>query len=177
MNLQEIYYKFPTLSDCIEHLEKVRWNGDPRCPYCGSDRNSPMQERRHCNSCHTSFRVTVGTVFHHTHLPLQKWFLALSLMLNAKQRITALQLSKDLKVNKNTALRIQRQIRKALTQADQCKLMIGLAEMAEACIGGNPKPSPNHRRVQGSYGLEKKVPPRNQTSVQIGESRHPHRQH
>ena len=23
---------------CIEHLEKIRWNGDPKCPHCESER-------------------------------------------------------------------------------------------------------------------------------------------
>jgi len=47
-----------------------------------------------------------------THLPLQKWFLAIMLMLNAKKGLSALQLSRDLDVNKNTAWRIVMQIRK-----------------------------------------------------------------
>jgi len=35
-----------------------------------------------------------------------KWFLAIMLMLNAKKGLSALQLSRDLDVNKNTAWRI-----------------------------------------------------------------------
>ena len=46
--------------------------------------------------------MTVGTIFHHTHLPLQKWFLAVMLMLNAKKSLSVLQLSRCLHVNKNT---------------------------------------------------------------------------
>ena len=43
MNIVRIYELFPTESDCIAHLEKVRWNGKPICPYCRSDRTTPAR--------------------------------------------------------------------------------------------------------------------------------------
>ena len=151
MNILEVFEKFPTQKNCIEYLEKVRWDGDPKCPYCASDHNIPMQGRHHCYTCKTSFSVTVGTIFHHTHLPLQKWFLALSLMLNAKKGISALQLSRDLKVNKNTAWRINMQIRKAMTQAAHRNLLTGIVEMDETYIGGKPRPGKPGPNSDGSY--------------------------
>jgi transposase-like protein len=39
-----------------------------------------------CQRCKRSFSVTVGTVFHKTHVDLQRWFLLISLMLSAKRR-------------------------------------------------------------------------------------------
>src|SRR5208282_2555444 len=103
MNITRIYQLFPTESDCIRHLEKVRWKGKPVCPYCQSIRTTaaPNEQRHHCNNCNTTFSVTVGTIFHHTHLPLQKWFLAISIILNAKKGIAARQLGRDLEVTKN----------------------------------------------------------------------------
>jgi len=53
-------------------------------------------------------------------------------MLNAKKGLSALQLSRDLDVNKNTAWRIAMQIRKAMTQAEQRSLLTGIVEMDEA---------------------------------------------
>ena len=87
MNIPELYRKFPTQKDCIEHLEMVRWNSTPICPYCNSKKQTPLknENRYHCNTCNTSFSVTVGTIFHKTKIDLQKWFLALSLILNAKK--------------------------------------------------------------------------------------------
>ena len=83
--------------------------------------------------------MTVGTIFHHTHLPLQKWFLAIMLILNAKKRLSALQLSRDLEINKNTAWRITTQIRQAMTQAEQRQLLTGIIGMDETYIGGKPR--------------------------------------
>jgi len=139
MNIVQVFEQFPTQEDCITHLEQARWDGKPTCPYCGSTNTARNQHRHRCYDCKTSFSVTVGTIFHHTHLPLQKWFLAIMLMLNAKKGLSALQLSRDLDVNKNTAWRIAMQIRKAMTQAEQRGLLTGLVEMDEAYIGGKPR--------------------------------------
>ena len=151
MNILEVFEKYPTQKDCIQYLEKVRWDGVPKCPYCASSNTAPNENRHRCYDCKTGFSVTVGTIFHHTHLPLQKWFLALSLMLNAKKGISALQLSRDLKVNKNTAWRMNMQIRKAMTQADQRKLLMGVVEMDETYIGGKPRPGKRGPNPDGSW--------------------------
>jgi transposase-like protein len=128
MNIVSIYKIFPTEKDCLNHLEKVRWNNKPKCPYCQSTNQtpSPKEERYHCNNCNIAFSVTVGTIFHHTHLPLQKWFLALSLVLNAKKGISARQLGRDLEVNKDTAWRIAMKIRQAMTQQAQREFLTGV---------------------------------------------------
>ncbi len=137
MNIVQIYKKFPTEEDCISHIEAVRWNGKPICPYCASDRVSANQHRHHCNNCNTSFSVTVNTIFHHTHLPLQKWFVAISLVLNAKKGIAARQLARDLEVNKNTAWYMGMRIRNAMFE--QGELLRGIVEMDETYIGGKPR--------------------------------------
>lgn len=139
MNIIQIFQRFPTQESCIAHLESARWNGTPVCPYCASQHTHRNDGRHYCYTCKTSFSVTVGTIFHHTHLPLQKWFLAISLILNAKKGISALQLSRDIEVNKNTAWRIAMQIRKAMTQSAQRNLLTGVVEMDETYIGGKPR--------------------------------------
>ena len=139
MNTIQVYQRFPKQEDCIAYLERVRWGDKPTCPYCGSPRTARNAGRHYCYNCKTSFSVTVGTIFHRTHLPLQKWFLAIALMLNAKKGISALQLSRDIEVNKNTAWRINMQIRKAMTQRGSSELLTGIIEMDETWIGGKPR--------------------------------------
>ena len=157
MNIITVFQRFTTQQDCIKHLEKARWGGQIACPYCKSDNTAPLAHRHRCYTCKTSFSVTVGTIFHHTHLPLQKWFLAVTLMLNAKKGLSALQLSRDLQVNKNTAWRIAMQIRKAMAQSEQRGLLTGIVEMDETYIGGKPRkgttgdgPDGQHLRGRGT---------------------------
>ncbi len=139
MNIIEIISRFENQSDCIAYLERVRWGDTPTCPYCKSTRTTRNQHRHYCYNCKTSFSVTVGTIFHQTHLPLQKWLLAVSLVLNAKKGLSALQLARDLKVNKNTGWRIAMQIRKAMSQREQRELLTGIVEMDETYVGGKPR--------------------------------------
>lgn len=151
MDITEIYQRFPTQQDCLKHLEKARWNGKPVCVYCKSDKVTavPKEERFHCNNCNTSFSVTVGTIFHKTHLDLQKWFLAVCLMLNAKKGISSRQLSRDLHVNKNTAWFLGMRIRRAMLE--QRELLQGIVEMDETYIGGKPrKGGPPRKRGRGT---------------------------
>ncbi len=139
MNIVEIYRRFPKESDCIEYLEKTRWKGTPICPYCQSNHTTPMQQeyRHHCNTCNTTFSVTVRTIFHHSHLPLQKWFLAISLVLNAKKGISARQLARDIEVNKDTAWSMAMRIRRAMV--NDRELLSGIIEMDETFLGGKPR--------------------------------------
>lgn len=152
MNIPQLYKQFPTQNDCIKHLENVRWSGVPVCPYCNSKNQSPLpkENRYHCNTCNTSFSVTVGTIFHKTRIDLQKWFLAVSLVLNAKKGYSARQLGRDIDVTKDTAWRVFMQIRKSLV--DQRELMTGIVEADETYIGGKNKNRHNDKKTKGGQG-------------------------
>lgn len=139
MNIVEIYKKFPTQDKCLEFLERTRWKSVPHCPYCKSSEQTPMpkEKRYHCNNCNTSYSVTVGTIFHKTKMDLQKWFLGISIILNAKKGISARQLARDLDINKNTAWYMGMRIRRAMIKDRE--LMSGFIEMDECYIGGKPR--------------------------------------
>lgn len=139
MNLIQIFKQFPTQESCIDHLEKQRWGNEPFCPYCGSLNTYKAKDRlrHHCNSCRKSFSVTVGTIFHNSKLPMQKWFLAISLVLNAKKGLSSCQLGRDIEVRQATAWSMIHRIRKAMKQDG--KLLSGIVEMDETYIGGKPR--------------------------------------
>ena len=108
MDLIEVFEKFPTQDACLTHLENVRWGDEPECPFCRSDRVARKADgqrvgRWNCHACHNSFNVLSGTIFEKTRVPLQKWFLALALVLNAKKSLSSYQLGRDLKITHQTA--------------------------------------------------------------------------
>jgi transposase-like protein len=131
MEIDQVYQSFPTIEDCKLYLEKIRWKGKPACPYCRSIKVTPLyKERRyHCNKCNSSFSVTTRTAFHRTHLPLQKWFLAIHLIVGERRIISARDLSKILKVNKNTAWLILSRIDRALTEGQQREFLQAVANV------------------------------------------------
>ena len=156
MNIIEVYKKYPTQIECLKYLEKVRWNNEPKCPYCGSKNSTPAknENRHHCNNCNTSYSVTVATIFHDTKIDLQKWFLAISLVLNAKKGLSARQLARDIEVNKNTAWYMLMRIRKAMTQDFQ--MLEGIVEADETYIGGKDKNKHNSNKTGGTQGRSTK---------------------
>ncbi|MCY6494392.1 IS1595 family transposase [Leptolyngbya sp. GGD] len=96
---------FETHEDCLAYLEEIRWNGTPICPYCGSTKATKYKKehRYRCNSCFTSYSVTVGTLFHKTHLDLRKWFSAILLLYKLNRDISIRKLAKEIQVNRATA--------------------------------------------------------------------------
>lgn len=150
MNLIEIMERFPDQESCIEHLEHIRWQGKPICPHCESEdvalKNETQEEskvgrtgRYNCHACRASFKVTQGTVFHGTKIPLQKWFLAIALMTNAKKSLSSYQLSRDLDLNQKTALFIQERLRAEMLKKTNAILLQGIIEADETYMGGKPR--------------------------------------
>ena len=94
MNLITIFSLYPDQEACIEHLETVRWHGEPSCPHCGSVAVARKAERHrigrwNCRGCKSSFNVMSGTIFEKTKVELQKWFLAVGLVVHAKKSLSS----------------------------------------------------------------------------------------
>jgi transposase-like protein len=97
--------------------------------------------RWQCYECRKSFSVTVGTIFHNTHIELQKWFLLISLMLNAKKGLSAYQAARDIELRRPTVWSMMHRIRNAMERNEQ--LLAGIVEMDECYLGGKPRKSNN----------------------------------
>lgn len=145
MNLMEVMARFPDQEACISHLENLRWGKNPQCPHCSSFKINRRNEtetgkigRWGCQECRASFRVLHGTLFHGTKIPLQKWFLAISLMLNAKKSLSSHQLARDLELNQKTAWSMMQKIRGEMATKGSVFLK-GIIEADETYIGGKPR--------------------------------------
>ena len=143
MNLIAIFRRFPDQHSCIAHLEDIRWGDDPHCPKCGSTRvarkcDGDRVGRWNCHDCKASFNALSGTIFEKTRVPLQKWFLAIGLIVNAKKSLSSYQLARDVELTHQTALYVQQRIRAAMV-ADQAGLLHGIVEADETYVGGKPR--------------------------------------
>ncbi len=145
MDLLAVIERFPNQETCIEHLEKIRWDGKPKCPHCESIYVGKRNEtkvgqigRWNCHDCTATFKVTYGTVFHGTKIALQKWFIAIALIVNAKKSLSSHQLARDLSLNQKTAWYIMTRIRAEMAKKGGA-LLQGIIEADETYIGGKPR--------------------------------------
>ncbi len=142
MNIFELNTNLNTHDKAINYLENIRWNNKPTCVYCSSNKvcrhHTGTTKRWQCWSCHKSFSVTVGTIFHHTYIPLHKWFMLIALMLNAKKGLSACQAARDLGMRRPTVWSMMHRTRKAMN-TPQAELLQGIIEMDECYIGGKPR--------------------------------------
>ena len=93
---------------CIEHLERVRCNVDPHYRHFGGAqvaRKSEVERTGHWSrhDCKPSFNVLSETIVEKTKVPLQKWFLAIALIVNSKQSSSSCQLFRELDLNQASA--------------------------------------------------------------------------
>ena len=165
MNLFTIFRRFPDQQSCIEHLEATRWAGEAHCPHCGGVRVARKNEghrigRWNCRDCKSSFNVLSGTIMEKTKIPLQKWFLGIGLIVNAKKSLSSCQLARDLDMTQQSALYMQHRIRGAMA-AEQTPMLQGILEIDETYVGGKPRKAnrkEDRKPAKRGRGSEKKTP-------------------
>jgi transposase-like protein len=151
MNLPDLIERFGDEERCRAYLEELRWARGVECPRCESRSISRISTRDQfdCDSCRYRFSVTAGTLFHDSHLPLWKWFLAVYLLCESKKGISSKQLQRMLGVSYKTAWYLSHRIRDAMGDDEQ-PLLRGIIEADETYVGGK-------RRGVGRGSLEGKT--------------------
>jgi transposase-like protein len=137
MNLPALNVDFDTDAECRQALEELRWPKGVKCLRCDSDKISRITTRKQydCDACRYRFSATTGTIFHDSHLPLPKWFLAILLMCEAKKGISANQMKRTLGVAHKTAWYLCHRIREAM-RTENSEPLTGTVEVDETWIGG-----------------------------------------
>ncbi len=137
MNLMKLMQDFDTDHECRAALQSLRWPDGIRCPRCESDKVYQAESRKQfdCASCGYQFSVTSGTIFHDSHLPLPKWFVAVYLMCESKKGISANQMKRMLGVAYKTAWYLCHRIRATMQDGEAAKLA-GTVEADETFVGG-----------------------------------------
>ena len=150
MKLIDVTKAFQTDEQCLAYLETMRWPKGVRCPICGAKEVSKITRKTETKNkrgqlyqcleptCKQQFSATSGTIFHDSHLPLQKWFMAIALMIDAKKGMSALQLKRHLGCNYRTAWYLAHRIREAMDDPEGLKLT-GTVEIDETYVGGKQR--------------------------------------
>jgi transposase-like protein len=143
------------------YLEARLWPTGPVCPHCGgTDRISKMRGKstrigvHKCYQCRKPFRVTVGTVFESSHVPLRLWLQAVHLLASSKKGISSNQLHRTLGVTLKTAWFMSHRVREAMRTVGLEPMggagqIVEMDETAQGRIEGAPKRS---ARRMGQWG-------------------------
>lgn len=161
MSLINVSRKYATREACLDKLEQMRWpDGKIGCIKCGmyEDENGkptvtkmvlPASQRKNgkvipprrlyqCKNkeCKAQFSVTEGTVLHRSHISIEKWFLAVALILEAKKGISSLQVGRHLGVketNTKSTWFLCHRIREAAIEAG-FEFLTGTVEVDETYL-------------------------------------------
>lgn len=137
MGILDVFYGFQTQERAVEYLERARWSSHPICPYCKQDKvcrhvsGDRKGQRWQCQKCSRAFSVTVGTIFHRTHVPLRQWFLVLAMRLGGETPASAYRIALDLGMRPGTVEGMVRRINLALADAEQSQLLFRIINGAE----------------------------------------------
>jgi len=137
INLVNLIERFGSDEKCRAYLTDLRWPQGVHCPRCKWKGVSKLVERGQydCNVCRYQFSVTSNTIFHDTHLPIWKWFLAIYLMIESRKGISANQVMRTIETTYKTAWFLCHRIRAAMREVTAEKLK-GIVEIDETFIGG-----------------------------------------
>lgn len=146
------YFSDPDV--CHEYMIRVRWtNRRPHCPKCESENIGEIKSRRmfQCKNkdCRKQFSTKVGTIFEDSALGLDKWFVAIWCIANAKNGISSCELARSIGITQKSAWHMLHRIRLAMKTKSFRKIS-GEIESDETFIGGKARNM--HKSKKGWMG-------------------------
>ena len=136
MTIIDVQNLFSTDEKARELLERLRWPNGSECPRCKTTQLARLSEKLlYCKDCDYQFTVTANTIFHDSHLPLLKWFVATYLMCESRKGMSANQIKRTLGISYKTAWYLCHRIRKAMASCEK-PMLDGTVEVDETYIGG-----------------------------------------
>ncbi|WP_421851776.1 IS1595 family transposase [Marinomonas sp.] len=138
LSIHAFMSKFGTEEQCRKRLFDMRWPAGYRCEYCGCDQYCELTARQlyQCNRCHHQGSLTSGTLFSSSKLPLKVWFLAIYLMTQEKNGISALELSRQLGISYNAAWRMKHKLMQTMKERDDETPLKGCIQLDDVYWGG-----------------------------------------
>lgn len=150
LSLLEFFKRFPDEETCWTELVRLRWPKGKSCPACGKAMGF-VQTRWvfQCNRCHKQISVTAGTIFHQSHIPLQKWFWAIFLMATSSKGISMLNLRRHLGIKSYRAVWLMgHKIRHAMIQREGLYQLRGKVQVDHITVGTQTQEDRRERREE-----------------------------
>jgi transposase-like protein len=141
-NLIQVSRYFADPDVCVDFVAAMRWPQGVTCPHCRGKRVSYLSSRRiwkcMAKECHKQFSVKTFSVFEDSPIPLDKWLVALWLIVNCKNGISSYEIMRGIGVTQKSAWFMMHRIRLALKNSSWEKMSGGPVEVDETFIGPDP---------------------------------------
>jgi hypothetical protein len=135
-----VYFADP--DNCLNYVVARRWPKGVVCPTCGRKDVSFVAARRvwQCKTRHpkAQFSVKVGTIFEDSALGLDKWLMAIWMMVNCKNGVSSWEIHRSIGITQKCAWHMVHRIRLAM-QSDEGGMLSGEIEVDETYIGGKAR--------------------------------------
>ncbi len=173
--INDVAIHFQEKSTCIEYITQLRWNGQPKCAFCGHDHVYQLKGanvRYKCASCRKHFSALKGTIFENSTIPLSKWFMAIFILTTHRKGISSVQVGRDIGVTQKSAWFMMQRVRNAfkmqsftydkigesIAKDKDGKDIPGIVEADETYIGGKPGNMHKHKQEQiKEIGAQRKI--------------------
>ena len=140
LSLPSFLQRYGTEAACTLALEQARWPQGFVCPRCAGTPHSRFTRNGEslwqCSACRHQSSLLSDTLFAYTRLPLTTWFLALYLLTQTKNSISALELKRHLGVCYRTAWRVKHKLMQAMTLREEGRKLAGFVQIDDAYLGG-----------------------------------------
>ena len=141
LSLSAFLKRYGTEQQCEQAVVAARWPAGFRCSRCGCSRylltrNGSGRQLWQCFVCGYQCSSIAGTLMEHTHVPLRLWFLAMYLLTQNKNAISALALKRQLGVPYKTAWLLKHKILSAMQEDNDQHRLHDRVEIDDAYLGG-----------------------------------------
>lgn len=157
LSMPEFLGRYGTEQQCEAALEASRWPSGWRCPQCAATGYSRfVRDSRsywQCTLCRHQCTVTSGTIFEATKLPLSRWFLAMHLLTQSKNNVSALELKRHLGVCYKTAWSMKHKLMEVMLRREAGRRLEGRVEVDDAYLGGERTGGKRGRGSENKVGF------------------------
>lgn len=141
LSMRDFQARYGSEEQCESALFGARWPQGWHCARCHCSRSFPTRNRNgrklwECLICGYQSSSIVGTVFEHTKLPLTTWFLAMYLMTQSKNSVSALELKRQLGVTYKTAWLLKHKLLQTMLLREEPRRLDVRVEIDDAYLGG-----------------------------------------
>ncbi len=153
LTLLQIADMFKDEEQSKQWITEQRWEGKPRCPYCGTTnvQCNPAHPRMdyRCRECYNRpfFSVKTGTVMEASKISYRHWAIGIYLFLTNLKGISSMKLHRELGIGQKAAWFMLHRLRAAF-ELNSEEPFAGPVEVDETGFGGKRKNMSNEKRKE-----------------------------